>query len=217
MYLGNGELGSIPDTKYMQVISAVNLGLTELYKRFPVRIKEVIIREFSHITDYKLDSRYAEYAGSTSTFPKYIMDSPSQLFRDDVLLIEEVFNEDGMEIPLNDSGLRYSIFITGYNSFMHPYPDDENVLSILYRANSEKILYTPEIDLNNTYIDVPDHLTEALLNYVAYRLFGAVNLNSAEATGYYAKFEASCNLLNNLGLVYKQEQLNMKLENNGWV
>jgi hypothetical protein len=48
-------------------------------------------------------------------------------------------------------------------------------------------------------------------------MFAAINMNSAEAVNYYAKFEAACALLNNYGLWYKDARTNMKLENAGWV
>jgi hypothetical protein len=66
-------------------------------------------------------------------------------------------------------------------------------------------------------INIPPQMTEALVSYVAYRVFAAINMNSAEAVNYYAKFEAACALINNLGLWHKDSRTNMRLENSGWL
>ena len=222
-YLAYGELSQLNvgnlliDTEhYPRMISSINLGLMELYKRFPVNLKEVNIQLYDEITEYVLHSSHAITNMPIGGDPKnfYVMDSIYYPFKDDFIKIESVFNENGEELPVNDENMRYSVFTTGHNVINHPYPDNENIILVQYRASAIKL----SSDADDTSdIDIPLQFTEALVNYVAYRMFAAINMNSAEAVNYYAKFEASCALLNNYGLWHKDTRTNMKLENAGWV
>jgi hypothetical protein len=222
-YLIYGELSQINLGKELEegnelprLISSINLGLTELYKRFPIKLEEVIIQLNNYRSKYIISSNHAVSrmlpGDSPSNF--YVIDSIINPFKDDILSIEEVFNEAGEEIPLNDENLKYSIFTVGHNIINHPYPENENTIAVIYRAHANKL---PSDATDNTDIDIPQQFVEALVNYVSYRMFAAINMNSAEAVNYYAKFEAACALIHNYGLYAKTNNTNMKLENTGWL
>lgn len=222
-YLAYGELSQLnvgellqDDTHFPRMISAINLGLTELYKRFPVKLSEVTIQLNDSVTQYHIHSSKAESNMPEGGNPVdyYVKDSIFYPFTNDLVQIEAVFNEDGEEIPLNDENMKYSLFTMGHNVIHHPYPEDENAIFIQYRAAAPKLA----MDADDTAeIDIPPQFTEALVSYVAYRMFAAINMNSAEAVNYYAKFEAACALINNLGLWHKASNTNMRLENSGWL
>lgn len=223
-YLAYGELSQLnagalltDATQYQRLITHINLGLIELYKRFPIKTSEVIVQLHEEITEYTIHSRNAEsqmpIGGDSSRY--YVKDSQYYPFRDDILSIIQVFNEDGMELPLNDVNKQYSLFTSSHNVIHHPYTDDDNAITVLYHCIAPK-LSTESMD-DSVDIDIPQQFTEALLNFVAYRAFAAINMNSAEAVNYYSKFEASCALINNLGLTQKAIMTNTKLEDSGWV
>ena len=222
-YLAYGELSQLhpgalftDDDQVAKLISHVNLGLIELYKRFPMKTSEVVIQLAQHITEYTIHSSKAESNMPLNGNPVYyyVKDSVYYPYRDDLLSIVEVFNEDGMEIPLNDKNMRYSLFTTGHNVIQHPYPENENVITVVYKCIAPKLaLDSP----GETEVDIPAQFIEPMLNYITYRMFAAINMNSPEATNYYAKFEASCALINNLGLSHRPSNTNMRLENSGWV
>jgi hypothetical protein len=223
-YLSYGELSQLnagalltDATQYQRLITSINLGLIELYKRFPIKTSEVVIQLHEEITNYVIHSSNAEsqmpIGGDSDAY--YVKDSSYYPFRDDILLIVQVFNEDGMEIPLNDENKQYSLFTSSHNSIQHPYPDDDNAITVLYHCIAPKLAVESTDD--SVDIDIPQQFTEALLNYVAYRMFASINMNSAEATNYYAKFETSCAMVTNLGLIQKSNTTNMKLEDSGWV
>lgn len=194
-YLAYGELAHLAigdlasnDNQVNRIISAINLGLIELYKRFPIKLaEEEIILE---------DSVY-EY-----TLPA------------DLVKIEAVYGTDGVELPLNDYNNTLSVFTTNYNVLKHPYPVADEVITIEYRTTAPKLALDAE---DSEEIEIPPQFTEALINYVAYRMFAAINMNSAEAVNYYAKFEAACALINNLGLWDKFSDTNLRLGNSGWL
>lgn len=219
-YLRAGELSQLisgtDESRDNQIITNINLGLIELYKRFPIKLSEVIIQLSNRITHYTISSSHAESSrpiGNTS--PEfYVIDSPYYPFKDDLNQIEVVYNEEGEELPLNDENLTYSLFTVGHNVLLHPYPENENTISIIYRASAPLLLI--DGDLTQT-VEIPNHLVELLTSYVAYKTFSAINMSSPEATGYFSKFETSCNLITNLGLISKSSNTNLRLEINGWV
>lgn len=219
-YLVHGELSQLDlgadignNLQLPKLVASINLGLTELYKRFPINLKEVIIQLNNWQTNYTISSAHAESQMPPEGNPDnyYVKDSEYYPFTDDILSIEQVFNEDGEELPLNDENLKYSLFTVGHNVISHPYPEDENAITVIYRAHSAKIA------VDSTEIDIPQQFVEPLVNYVAHRVFAGINMSSAEAINYYARFEASCALINNLGLYAKPSNTNMRLENSGWV
>lgn len=223
-YLAYGELSQLNSgalltdaTQYQRLITSINLGLIELYKRFPIKTSEVYVQLWEHITEYYIHSSKAEsqMPNGADSDDYYVKDSVYQPFRDDILQIVSVYNEDGIELPLNDVNLQYSVFTSSHNVIQHPYPDNENIITVMYHCIAPKL--TVESTDDTATIDIPQQFTEPLLNYVAYRMFAAMNMNSTEAVNYYTKFETSCTLLNNLGLIHKNQPTNMKLELNGWV
>jgi len=214
---------------HKRIIPHINLALTELYKRFPLRKEEVIIHCQDHIQTYYLTYKYAATNKQSDVKYKYIHDSIFQPFNDNVLKIERVFNEDGQELHLNEtdpyiiqtetlqqSRKAWSVNTPTYNSIQIPYPMETNSLLVEYRADHEKIpkdnLYPDEIE-----IDIPSALLEALLQYIASRAYTSLGGDSAqEGNNFMTKFEASVIKVEQLGLVNSDNTTNQKLEVNGW-
>lgn len=222
-YLAYGELSQlsigdlIGDTTHNpKIISAINLGNSKLYERFPIKLNEITIQLQEEQTQYLIHSSKARSNMPDGSNPSeyYVVDSTYYPFTDDLVLIEAIFNEAGEEIPLNDENNEYSVFTTGYNTLNHPYPNSDNAILVQYRASPIKL----ELDSADTVdIETPNQFTEALVNYVAYRMFAGINMNSPEAISYYAKYEASCNMITSLGLWHKPSYTNIRLENAGWL
>lgn len=141
------ENGNIQEDSYDAIVTHLNIGLTKLYTRFPLLEKEVVIQQFAHITLYTLSSQYA-YTNDDSTEPyKYIIDSEENPFEDDVLRIEQAFDEGGVPISINDEfSSNRVIFTPSYDSVQIPLPEEENSIFITYRANH------PEISLEDETI-----------------------------------------------------------------
>ena len=55
---GNGT--GISQEDYPKLISHVNLGLTDLYTKFPLREREVVIQQYDEISFYELDITHAQ-------------------------------------------------------------------------------------------------------------------------------------------------------------
>ena len=218
-YLKYGELSQIGISDYSidenrkRVISNINLGLTEIYKRLELKQSEVIIQQYPQIGTYHLLDKYTQTKGSS--YINYIMDSPhDEFYESTVITIQQLFTEDREEVPINDDDRVYSVFIPTPNSIQIPYAEEENAFSIIYLAKPKNIELDAE---DSTYIELPDYLVEALLVYVASRVTMTVNSETSDTANYFAKFEGIINNIKMQGLVNKENFSNFKLINNGWV
>lgn len=215
---GTHETG-INAEDYPKLVRNINMGLIELHKRFPIKQDEVLIQLYSHITNYRLHKDFAE-SNLASTEPyKYIKDANLRVpFQQDVILIRHVYDELGDEFPLNDLNDTVSLYTPQQDILQVPFPDNENTLSIIYRAGPIKInhigLSRPEL----VEVDLPDQFLEALCAYVAFRIFSSLNLGegNAEANSHYGNFERSCALIKNEGLYVADTNQNTKFGDGKW-
>ena len=101
------------------VISYINLGLIELYKRFSLKTEEIVIPLFSGKTMY--------------TMP------------DDYQSILEALDESGDWYSINDEDDALSILTPSYNTLQIPNPIDGAAVSIIYTALPARITSVDEI------------------------------------------------------------------------
>lgn len=215
--LGGSDNIGIQASDYVSIMPYINLALTELYKRFDLKTSEVIIQQYDEIQLYTLHSDYAETNIASQKPYKYIMDSVYQPFLDDVLKIENVSNEDGEELYLNDSTAVWTINTPAFNVIQIPYPEKENILLVTYKANHKIISVDDITDPADMEIEIPHTLLEALLYYIAHRKYANLHTeNDPEVNNLLAKFEASCARVNSLGLLNDDNTVNTKLDNNSW-
>jgi len=214
-----GERDSEPDpTRYEQLISHINLGLLAIYKRFFLSSKEIYIQQYSQIATYVLSSKYAQTNIASAEPIKYIMDTVQNPFLDDVLKIEEVYDEEGNKLPMNDVTEDLSVFTPNYRSVQVPYPVDANTMAVQYRAAHPKIIYTRDINPAEIEVEVPNSLHEALLYYVASRYATSVGGDGGnEGNTYFQKFEDSCNKVDEYGLEVQAEPGDWRFDQGGWV
>ena len=214
--IGIGDDGAVAPTDYPKLVSYLNMGMLELHKRFPISEKQVVIQQYDSITQYSLLYKYAESNTASSEDPKFIMDTVLSPFLEDVLTIEQVFNELGEEIPLNDMEEYTSYFTPSPTILQVPQPDSENATSILYRAAPVKVLVSG-LDPFTEEVAVPYQLLEALLFYIAYRGNNAIAAGSPTANSYQTKFENSCVTVDRFNLIHVENNSNVKPEREGWV
>ena len=179
-----GELKQLPVANDdIAVISFINLGLIELYKRFILKTEEIIITLGVPTVpedDYQMisDTIYELPANSM-----YIVDA---------------YEEDGVPIPINEEKNLLTINTVAWNRIQVPTPTFDANISIIYVASP--ILFTK----NNLeeQLPIPAQLFEALLHYIGYRAHGSFNgLINAENNTHYQRFERSCNKAKEEGLI----------------
>lgn len=201
-----------------KVIHCINLGLTALYTRFPLKQKEIYIQLYPEIATYTLDMKYAESNTESNETYKYILDSVEEPFRNDLIRVEAITDEGGNEIALNEYTDPMSIYLPSYNQIQVPLPEYENQLGITYRAKHVTIP-TDTLDTDAVEIDLPEYLLEPLLTYVYYKLdIAQNNLNgSNEGVSHYGRFDAMCRSVELNGLMPTEGTQMDKLDRRGYV
>jgi hypothetical protein len=219
--IGGAETsGIVLSSDYPKLITHINLGLLELYKRFDLSRKEVFVQQYDEINLYYLDSRFAVTNTESPEPIKYIQDSVYRPFTDNVLRIEKVINECGSELYVNDDSKYWTVYTPDYNSIQVPWPDANNAMCITYRASPDVI---PVVDVvpSEQEVNIPLSHLEPLLLYVASRIFASKpalnNESNSKGMEYMSKYELSCKRIEDLNLVQNNNTTNMKLQNAGWV
>lgn len=178
-----GNKGAIQEDDMPTLINHLNVGLTNLYSYFPISEKEVIIQQFEHITEYRINSKYALTNEDPSINYKWVMDSAEHPFKDDIIRIERAYDEVGCSIDINNENRCSSVFTTAWDTIQIPLPNPENVTVIMYRAKHPTI--TKDM-LTSIEIQIPPVLEEALQAYIASRCFVSLgNQASAGLASYY--------------------------------
>jgi len=177
------------------ILTYINLGLIELYKRFTLRTEEAIVTMRDGTTTYVLD-------GTDSN-----VDITAEVNR-----ILEVYDETGAYVELNSETDPLSILTPTWNSIQVPYPSEGDTLSVIYTA--------PPIKMENTtdVLPIPMTLLEALLHYIGYRAHGSVDgaINSENNT-HYMRFDASCKRVKADGLITQDDLSSPDVNSKGFV
>jgi len=214
--LGSADDGGIQSKDYPKVISYINLALIELYKRFSLREKQLIIQLDDSITDYKLHNDYAVSNTESAEPIKYIIDTAQVPFTNDVLQIERIKNADDEEFVLNDLDEDLSLYTPTYDIIQISYPEDETTMTVTYRAYPDKISLQGTSP-SGTEVALPEQLLEALLAYVAHRAYGSMQTTEgAQGTTYYSKFLAAVRTVKETGGILEINNSNHRLDSNGW-
>lgn len=224
--IGGGEMGVIDPSNYARIVAHINLGLTALHKRFLLKKREFILQLQTGQTDYPLISSFAVNARKSRETIRFILDSVTSPFTDDILKVEEVWTEDDYELSLNDAADPYSVTTPKYNMLRVPL-DIVNQsmdisdslkttnLEVVYRANHS--LVSPNNP--NVEIDLPYSHLEPLLLFIASRVHTPIGMvNEFNAGNNYAKkYEMACQALEIQNLQVDQGAQSNRLDQNGWV
>lgn len=206
--MGGGDAGVISEVNYPRVLSHINLGLTALYKRFPLKEGRVAV----------------------AVVPGQLLYSTATV-APDLLKIEQVRTDGGFELALNDEADTYSLFTPTANALRVPadivsQPVDlpewlkTGNLNLVYRANHPKVVQgIGFFDPKRVRLQLPESHLEPLLLFVASRAMTPMGAGQFEGLGgnnYYAKYEAACAQLESTNLRVDQGAQNSRLERNGW-
>lgn len=216
--MGGNECESIDCCNLANILPHINMGLAELYKRFPLKMGDVIVQQYDHIQTYFLKRKYAQSNTESKEPVKYIVDSKYQPFIDNVNKIERIIDELGRELFVNNSTEYWSVYTPSYDSIQVPLPEKENQMIVHYRAGHQ-VIKLDCLDPAKTEIEIPPGYLEALLYYIGSRILTGLNTDGqiSEGNNYMQKFEQSCAKITELNLMNNDNTSNLKLDNAGWV
>jgi|WetSurMetagenome_2_1015567.scaffolds.fasta_scaffold09758_9 hypothetical protein len=204
----NGELNNIATKNNMSaIIGHLNLGLIEMYKRFPLNVQEYMITLEAGKDIYQMPEDYMWIVAAYDEVPT---DSDAMV----------------SVIPINEEDNPLSLNTVGFNQIQIPVIVNGGHVSIIYIAappvydyieNTDsftKTYYDHDADdmvtVAATVLDIPTQMIEALLHYVGYRAHSSMDSGTqAENNGHYTRFETSCLRLEQRGMI-NNDDLSMK-------
>lgn len=229
--IGGQDAGEINEANWPKVLNHVNLGLTQLYKRFPLKQGRFTLELQPDTLQYALNSKYAVTNRRSKEPVRFIKDSTAAPFEDDILKVERVIGESGYDLGLNDGSDPYSVFTP--SSLVLRVPKDvvdqsaslpekykTATLEVVYRANHAKMSVGMGLfDPTRVEVELPDTHLEPLLFYVASRANTPVGMTNEANLGniYMAKYEQSCKQLEEWNLNVDQGSQSTSFERGGWV
>jgi len=227
--IGGAGAGIINRTNYVRVLSHVSLGLTSIYKRFALKEGRVTLQLTPTISTYSLNSKFAVSNRLSREPIKYLLDSAMLPFQDDVLKVEQVLTDLGLELSLNDKSDPHSVMTPAATTLRVPFsvvlramdlPEQlkTGTLEVVYRANHFKI-DPDDFEPDVLQLELPDAYQEALLYFVASRVNNPIGLTNEfnAANNYAAKYEQACQQLELQNLQVDQGSEGSKLYDRGWV
>lgn len=219
LYIGEDGAGGIPLEKWPAIISHINYGLTALHTKFPIKERDLIIQSYDHIAKYYLRPEYSRLNTAATPKYKYIIDTPDDKFNGDVIKIIQVYNEVGDPLPMNDNEQWASVFTPGFDILQINHPSNEDAFSVLYRANHTQIPLNTT-DLASVSVEIPVCCEEALLYYVAGRVFTNMGSEDHVTKGqlFLGKFETQCAFIEQEDLIHSSYvPTNIKPHLRGWI
>lgn len=224
---GDGQ-GIIGPTSFDRMTNMVNLGMSALHKRFKIKEGRLWLQLEEGKYEYVLHSDFA--LSSRANKPKYIIDSKAFPFLNDINKIEAVTTQSGYELPLTDPNAPYSIQTLKQNVLEFPVTlvDKQNelpekmrgtLLKVSYRAGYGAAICCPSnYDPHMVDVPLPDMYLEALLYFIASRVYNPIGMNKEfhEGNNFAAKYEQECQRLEMLGLQLDKTSLNTRFVKNGW-
>lgn len=181
------------------ILGFINLGMLELYKRFLLDTKEVII---TMGRDGTVTDPYVRINDTTYQMPsdfQYLVAAYDEVPKDSSARLAP--------IQINNENNLLGVNMVSWNKVQIPtFVLDANI-SLIY-APSPKYITINDLDEE---LPMPIQLVEPLLAYIGYRAFASISDNPQTDVGnvYYARFENSCEVVKQFG-IYTAEDMDMK-------
>jgi len=219
--LSRNTTGSISESEYPKIIGHINLGLIEIYKRLRLMENEVTLHAVPEVSDYYLrEDRIASLAQISQT--RYIERPANYDGFLNIIEITKVFDTLGNELTLNNRFVTPAIIQTSTDSLKITKLEEAQTFQIVYQAYPNKIVLDSSFDPEDYILQIPTTILEALLFYIAYRVYkptGANNstVNADKSASYQQQYELSCQKLELYGLGIQDCDQDNTFETKGWV
>lgn len=209
VFVGGTEAGQILEKNYRSMGNNVFLGLTALYKRFNLKFNTLEVQLMPGIYTYPLLQRFAVNDQYSKEPVRFILDSPTDKFKGDILKVWGVKTQAGNGLVMNDYMDGLAVESTALNVIRVPMviadkgidlPDyyKTDRLSVTYVANHTQ--FVPDVgyfDPQLTEIELPESHMQALLYYIASRVSNPIGMSAEFHAGnnWAARYEDECRLL----------------------
>ena len=174
------------------VLGFINLGLIELYKRFPLKVEELLIELQDEVEIYDLPADCM-----------YVIAAYGE--------VDEQSTDIVNILPVNEEDNPLSVNTIAWNKVQVPLSAAGSYVSIVYAAGPELIVEDGADAYLDAEVPLPMQMIEALLHYMGYRAHGSVNgAIQTETQSHYNRFEASCQRIEATGLLTSDDMSTLK-------
>lgn len=230
VFVGGEQTGQILEKSYRTMGNNVFLGLTALHKRFNLKFNSLDLKLIEGQYKYPLLQKFAVNDQYSKEPVRFILDTPTDKFKGDILKVWGVQTASGNGLVLNDYMNGLAIQSSALNVINVPMGivDGHNDLPDYYKTGTLKVTYVanhpqfvPSVgyfDPQMTEIDLPDSHLQALLYYIASRVSNPIGMGAEFNAGnnWSARYEAECQNLEARGnMVDRSGQIDV-IRRGGW-
>lgn len=183
----------------------MNLGITELYKKFDIAMREQIIEVSSNRNEYKLLADVMRVS-AVYTDAKYLGTAIGAS-------VGSSNTSDIVSLPINDDNDPTSVYTPSTGILVIPYPKDNQILSVIYKASPN--VYT-SADLESE-LEIEAQYISPLVMYVGYLANLALESGQGQSMMLLTMFNQACAEIVNYGLHSTNVVINDKLNMRGFV
>lgn len=202
--LSKDRNGNIDEADYGKVIGHINLAVVELYKRFKLQEDEVVLHINPAVNTYYLRPEFMTNLSSIST-SRYIerpYDSDGNL---NIIEIKDIFDADQNRIVINNRFYVPYIRQASDDTLKISGIEEASTLSIVFQSHPSPIVLDDDFNINTYQLNIPRTILEAVLNYVAARVYKPIGANNSTAnsdkgSSYDHKYELACQKIEQFGL-----------------
>jgi hypothetical protein len=213
--------GALSAEHYPKVVSHINLGLTELYKRFNLLQTNLDLHQYEGVNTYYIRK---EHMGDVLDMDDvaYIAEDFDNPFKDNIVKVVDAYDALGNQLTLNDSNDVNSLITLSHDTIHFKEIDIPQVISLVCQCYHPKIAVTETFDPTTYKLYVPEFILEALFNYIAARVYRPMGSNSSgvdagKSISFMQLFELSCQQIETLGLDTQTNKSSDSFSAGGWV
>lgn len=173
------------------ILDTLNLGLVELYKRFPLRVDEAVITMRDGKTEYRLDGTDVDVSMPDGSRFMWIVAAYQEV--EDPY--EVTYTPITVQIAVNEEENPLSVQTVSWNSVQFPVVSQGAYASIIYVA-APKMYSTEEL---TSALPLPPQMYEPLMEYMCYQANSTLDAE-VDTDKYYQRFEASCSRIELRGM-----------------
>jgi hypothetical protein len=220
--LSRTATGGLQEEEYEKVIGHLNLGIIEIHKRFSFLQKELSLHLLPEIETYYL--RANKVASLNNMGKRAYIEQPIQEELEGFLNIVEItsaFDAAGNAIRLNDRNSKPSLVMLSPDTLKITGFDTAQMIYIGYQAYPNKIEMGEDFDPKDCAVHISEVIIEALLYYVAGRVYQPTGSNDSTANSdksqaYQQQYELACQKLDQFGLEPQHSDSTNNFEKEGW-
>lgn len=220
MALSRDHTGSIDEGEYSKVVNHINLGLVEIFKRFNLLQREVTIHADPSVSTYSIQPKFAVDYNLVSLM-KYLEKPDDYDGYFSVVKLLDIYDTDGTNYPMNDRHCEPAIMAMSHDTIKITGLEAATELCVIYQSWPTKIVVDDDLDPKEFNVSIPEIVVEALLYYVASRVYKPTGSNDSTANadksaGYQQQYELACTKIGLYGLDTQDNDTRDKITEGDW-